>query len=161
MLYATDADLLILRPDILSYGPTEWADMHAKAAEIITRDLDVNWYRGSATERGVAWKAYPLPPLNQRTFDYAVYPFDAELLLNAESQLKSLGCFKALELIFASLTKGTDDTFASLRDHYAASYKAELPAVCAAGIDYDWNQNGAIDDTDKAQAAAPRRLVRC
>lgn len=161
MQYADDDDLQVLRPDILDYGVTSWDDMHDKATEIISRDLDVGWYRAAATERGLAWKAYPVPSLDERTFDYAVYPFDADLLLNASSQLKSLGCYKAFELIFASLTKGTEDVYASLRNHYAKEYQRELNAVCAAGLDYDWGQDGTIDDTDKGHVVTPRRLVRC
>jgi len=163
-MYADDDDLKVYRADILDFGVTSWADQHKKAFTEINRALDVGWYRQNAAVRGLYTGGYIGGTLADRIQNYGsnmtVYPFDAELLLNAETQLRKLACFKCLELAYALLTKG-DDSFSKLRDHYKAEYEKEMVEVMAAGIDYDWDESGIVDDTEKATVKEPRRLVRC
>jgi hypothetical protein len=154
-VYAEDADLLLIRPDILSLGEASWDEMHTEAFAVINRAIDVMWYRSAAAERGLSWYAS-----SSALVDLSAYPFDPALLLSAATQLKRLGCFKAFELIYAALTKGTEDVFANLRDYYAGQYEAELKAVAASGLDYDWDEGGTLADSEKSEPAQPRRLVR-
>jgi len=159
MTYADDDDLLLIRPDILSMGTPNWDDQHEEAAAIIDRALDLSWYRAAATER-LYGQTYANASV-LRGFEWKAYPFNPLLLLNAAGQLKRLSCYKALELAYGCLAKGTEDSFEKLRDYYAGQYAAELQAVLAAGLDYDWDASGAIDATETTEPQQPRRLVRC
>lgn len=145
MTYADDDALVLIRPDILGLGVSDWGEQHIEAAAIINRALDAGWYRRNAQERN---------------FDVLVYPFDSANLLSAKVQLTRLGCYKALEIIYGCLSKGTGDSFESLRNYYGKSYTEELKAVLAAGLDYDWYLDGSLTIDDQNQVRLPRRLVR-
>lgn len=144
--YAIDSDLLDRRPNILSLGKSEWDSSHSKAKILINRDLEAMWYRKASAEEGLDFRATPFAPSR---------------MLDAGNQLKDLGVFKALELIYEYLAKDSEeDNYMKLRDRYYKTYRDELKSVIALGIDYDWDANGILDNDEVSYQAPTRRLQR-
>jgi len=143
MAYSTDADLVKIRPNIMSLGVSAWTDQHNESTAIINRAL-LAWYNTEATKRG-----------------YADIQFDSSKILNASTQLKRLACYKTLELAYMYLmVDGVQEGgFRNEMTLFRELYEREFNAVLESGIDYDWDDDGAIDDYE-ATDAAPRRLVR-
>lgn len=147
LVYCRDEDLVALRSNILDFGIDSWKDQRDEAMAIIDRALDAGWYRQEAEHLGVDWRKYPM---------------DRTLFLNAESQLKRLACYKALELAFRYLMKESPepDSFERMKDMYKEEYQSELKAVLNAGLDYDWDGSGALTAYEKSRPVR-RRLSRC
>lgn len=145
--YCVDADLVKIRPNILSLGVSAWTDQATEATSIINRAIEARWYKMACSNAGL---------------DHRETPFDADLLLNAATQLKRLACYKTLELAFLYLMKDSPEPDAFEREHntFAALYKTELGEVLGAGLDYDWDQTGDLAYTEKA-IPVMRRLKRC
>ena len=142
--YTTTSDIIFYRPDVDSYDQAYFPNYHTQATIDVNRKLEVEWYRQAATNMGIDWK---------------VTAFNADLLLNSATQLKQAAAFRVLYYIYAALTIKTDDFYAAMRDLYEKMYNNEIESVIAQGIDYDWDESGAIDDDEKAESA-PRRLYR-
>jgi len=141
--YATDADLEKVYPLIVDQsGVSSWADVHTEAAALIDRDLDVKWYRQEATARGDDWQG--------TRFDNANI---------ATGTCTRLGVYKAIELAAGYLTNSPDDNWERIRDYYHGRYLDELDAMLSRGIDYDWDEDSSIEDTERL-LRAPRTLVR-
>jgi hypothetical protein len=145
--YCADADLVKIRPNILLLGVGAWTDQIAEATSIINRAITSRWYKMACSNAGV---------------DHREVPFDADLLLSAETQLTRLGCYKTLELAFLFLMKDSPEPDAFERESklFANLYKTELAEVLAAGLDYDWDETGDLAYTEKA-IPVMRRLKRC
>lgn len=146
--YSTDEDLVGLRPDILDLGVEKYTPQHEEAKRIIDRVLEFRWYRNAAEDIGVDWRTTA---------------FDPTLLKSADTQLKRLSSYKALELAYEYLMQASPSptAFSELRDLYAKKYKEELSDVLGAGVDYDWSEAGE-DIIGGEETAAPtiRRLKR-
>lgn len=144
--YAIDSDLLARRPNILSLGIDSWSDVHEKAKTLINRDLEAMWYREASKSEGL---------------DFRETPFAPSRMLNADTQLKDLGVFKSLELMYEYLAKDSEeDNYMKLRDRYCKAYRAELKSVIDLGIHYDWDADSLIDNDEKSYQAVSRRLMR-
>jgi len=146
MAYCANSDLVKIRANILSLGVTDWADQIAEADSIINRALETRWYRQACRE-------YEL--------DYREYQFDATLLLNADTQLKRLGTYKTLQLAYIYLANETPnpDAFERQAKNFEKLYSTELADVLAQGVDYDWDESGALYYTEKRMPSM-RRLKR-
>lgn len=146
MAYSTDADLVAIRPDILSLGVADWSAKHDEAESIINRVIEYKWYRNAAEEFEIDWRDAP---------------FDATKLTNATTQLTRLSSYKTLEIIYEYLMQASADVsaFEKLRNLYHEKFKEELKDVLGAGLDYDWTDSGAIGYEEKSQPAI-RRLKR-
>lgn len=144
--YCANSDLIVVRPKILSYGVSDWADQIAEATSIINRALETRWYRQACNEYEV---------------DYREIPFDADLLLSASTQLTRLGVYKTLQIAYTYLTKDspTDDGFRKQAEYFQKEYATELNEVLAQGLDYDWDESGALYYTEKRMPSM-RRLQR-
>jgi hypothetical protein len=143
--YCTEDDLLKIRPDIMSLGVDFWDDQIEEAGQIIDRALDSQWYRTVADSVEINWREYP---------------FDRDLLLNAEDQLTRLGCYKTLELAYLYLMKNrADDAFEVERKLFRTMYNDELVEVLRVGLDYDWDED---DEIAPSESSVPhvRRLLR-
>lgn len=152
MAYSTDADLLKIRPNILSLGVDAWADQHTEADAILTRSLEL-WYKQEAAKRCVS--------TDELDTDYTEIEFDADKLLNASTQLKRLSCYKTLELAYLYLMQDGEavgEGYNAQRKLFADMYEREWKAVVDAGIDYDWDDDGSIDYTESTPYV--RGLVR-
>lgn len=142
-LYVTEADLQAIRPDILSYGVTDWTDVIFRAESKIWRILEARWYR-------------------ERASDFSVDPnetvFDPELLKDPD-QVKDLICYKALEGAYLYLMKdrGEPDAFERQSQLFQKLFKDELANVLASGFDYEWGTGYAADER---MVPRKRRLTR-
>jgi len=143
--YCNEDDLVKIRPDIMDLGVGDWSDHIEEAGSIIDRAIDVGWYRPLAENNNIDWRSAT---------------FDRELLLNLSTQLKRLGCYKTLELIFLYLKKyAAEDAFEEERKVFRKMYIDELGSVLDSGFDYDWDEN---DEIAAGENIIPqvRRLVR-
>lgn len=143
--YCTEDDLVLIRPDVLDLGVASWLDQITEAGKVIDRAIEVQWYRRIAEENNIDWRTTT---------------FDRDLLLNADSQLTRLGCYKSLEYIYLYSRKHRkDDAFEEERLLFRDMYSDELKEVLLAGIDYDWDSSGALETTETSIQQV-RRLVR-
>ena len=143
--YCSEDDLVKIRPDIMDLGVSDWSDQIEEAGSIIDRAIDVGWYRAIAENNYIDWRTTP---------------FDRELLLNLDTQLKRLGSYKTLELAFLFLKKySSEDAFEEERKVFRTMYQDELNEVLTSGFDYDWDED---DEIDVGENVIPqvRRLVR-
>jgi len=133
LLYHSDDDLTAIRPNIFSYGITDFEELMEKSESIINRSLEANWYRGVATNNGL---------------DFRTTVFNPELLLNGTTQLVALASYKSLQLIYLFLMKeqGSEpDAFERQSGTFKKLYGEEMKEVLDAGLDYDWSDDGNID----------------
>lgn len=147
LLFHSEDDLVEVRPDILSYGVSDFEPQMEESEAIINRTLDSRWYRTVANEHGLVFRETP---------------FDPTLLLNADTQIKRLACYKSLQLCYLHLMKEAPepDAFERQMNTFKKLYADELVEVLAAGLDYDWDSSGAIDSGERAEPVI-RRLQRC
>ena len=135
--YCANADLVKIRPDILSLGVTDWADQITEAGLIIDRAMESRWYRSVAKEYNI---------------DPRATPFERDLLLTSTEQLTRLGSYKTLELAYLFLMKNrADDAFEKERDLFRKMYRDELEEVLITGVDYDWDEDDEIASSEKNQ----------
>lgn len=146
LLFHGDDDLTEVRPDIFSYGVTDFESQMTEAEAIIIRVLDARWYREQANDRGIDWRSTP---------------FDETLLLNVDTHLRRLAVYKSLELIYIYLMKESPepDAFERQSNTFKKLYRDELNEVLTAGIDYDWDDSGDVGAGEIKQPSI-RRLYR-
>lgn len=132
LLFHNDDDLVAIRPNILSYGITDFELQMQEAENIVIRMLDARWYRNVASDNGIDFRSTPL---------------DATLFLNASDQLSRLACYKSLQLIYLHLMKESPeaDAFERQSATFKKLYSEEQKEVLDAGLDYDWSDDGTID----------------
>jgi len=144
--YSDDQDLTAVRPDILQYNRTSWAEYHVEAKSVIDRAIECLWYKKAAADRDIDWA------VSGGEFDPA--RLDA-------SQLTRLSVYKVLEMAYlwlANVDKEPDGYF-RLSEYFGDKYEEELRNLLALGLDYDWD----LDDTIEAhERLTPqfRRLER-
>lgn len=146
LLFHGDEDLTEVRPDILSYGITDFDVQMEESESIINRTLDARWYRNVADDFGLNWR---------------VTPFKPALLLNGGVQLNRLATYKSLQLIYLFLMKESPepDAFERQMDTFKKLYKEELNEVLNAGVDYDFDEDGEIAAGENILPKI-RRLIR-
>jgi len=130
---------------LLPTGQLDWSNQRTEAEWEINRALEARWYRDASAERGLDW---------QNT------PFDAALVLTTE-QLKRWSCYLTLAKIYELLSKDAaePDAFERLAEKYEKKATDEGREVLSYGIDYDWDESGTIEATEKEQRVH-RALVR-
>lgn len=144
--YCTESDLVKVRPDIMDQGVDDWSDQIEEAGNIIDRAIETYWYRRIAEENDIDWRETV---------------FDRDLLLTASTQLTRLASYKTLEHAYMYLEKNTKepDAFERQREMFKKLYDDELDAVLDTGLDYDWDESGAIVAGENIIPQV-RRLVR-
>lgn len=127
-----DDDLTEIRPDIFSYGYTDFENQMQESEDIISRTIESKWYRTRAEEVGVDWRSTE---------------FDRTLLLEASTQLRRVASYKSLELIYLFLMKEAPepDAFERQMNTFKKLYNEEIQEVLDSGLDYDWDESGGID----------------
>lgn len=102
-----------------------------ESEDIILRTVESRWYRNLASSYGLDWRSTP---------------FNSDLMLNADTQLKRAAVYKSLELIYLFLMKESPepDAFERQVKLFAGRYKDEIGDVLTAGIDYDWDEDDEI-----------------
>lgn len=144
MTYCVDDDLLKYRSNIMTLGVDDWSEQRNEAYRLINRVISARWYRTAAPEMGVDPRAIVFDPTKVR-----------------EGTFEALEAFKTLELAFIILKKeGPEaDGFERFEESFRKKYNEELELILAAGIDYDWNADDSISDTE-LYLRTPRRLTR-
>jgi len=127
MAFSTDSDLTAIQPDILSLGISSFSSEHAKAEADIKRELRNRWW--SRTGR-------------------AGEMVDAQL---TDSQWTRANAYLVMwKYALPQLSNWVgDDRFLSMISFYRDLYGQELEAVLADGVEYDFNDDGTIQDSEK------------
>jgi hypothetical protein len=137
MAFSSDADLMDIIPDILSFGIDSFSTDHAKAQADIERKIRADWW----DKRG----------------------FSGELKAQylTDSQWTRANAYLVLwKYALPQLTNWVDnDRFLGMIDFYKSRFAEELEAVFKDGVEYDDDNNGTIDDDEKTPIN-DGRLVR-
>lgn len=151
MAMSTDADLIKYQPDILTYGIDEFTDEHAKARDDILRRLREEWWVRSrnVTNYDISRSLPSLEMDNDRL---------------TESQFTRCAVYRVLsEYALPMLTKwnaqGNEDKFQVMMMHYRKKYDEEFNAILRDGVDYDFDNDGTVEETEK-QPFHTRRIIR-
>lgn len=144
MTYCIDNDLLTYRSNILELGVADWSTQRTEAYSMINRMLVARWYNQVAPTQGI---------------DPTLVVFDPAKV--EEGSLKRLECFKTLEFAYMILMKDSPeaDGFERNMSLFSKLFNTEFDVVIGLGLSYDWDDDGIIDDEERAQRA-PRRLRR-
>jgi hypothetical protein len=142
--YSTDEDIEKIRPNILELGVSDWLTQHEESFAIVNRTLIGKWYINVAIEYGL---------------DYREVEFDPNLV--DIDQVRRLASYKALELIYLYLMKDSPeaDGFEREMSLFRNRYNDELLDLLAIGINYDWDEDGIVDASEK-YVPQMRRLHR-
>lgn len=145
LLYHSDDDLIEVRPNVFGYGVTDFENQMEESESIINRVLDAKWYRLNAKNAGV---------------DPQADPFDSSKVLTT-TQIRRLAVYKSLQLIYLYLMKESrdPDVFERQSNTFKKMYTDELAEVLTAGIDYDWDESGQIDESERSVPRV-RRLLK-
>jgi hypothetical protein len=148
---SSDADLIKYQPDILTYGIDEFTDEHAKARDDILRRLREEWWVRSrnVTNYDISRSLPSLEMDNSKL---------------TESQFTRCAVYRVLsEYALPMLTKwnaeGNEDKFQVMMMHYRKKYDEEFNAILRDGVDYDFDNDGTVEDTEK-QPFHTRRIIR-
>lgn len=148
---SSDADLIKYQPDILTYGIDEFTDEHAKARDDILRRLREEWWVRSrnVTNYDISRSLPSLEMDNSKL---------------TESQFTRCAVYRVLsEYALPMLTKwnaeGNEDKFQVMMMHYRKKFDEEFNAILRDGVDYDFDNDGTVEDTEK-QPFHTRRIIR-
>lgn len=142
--YCTDPDLQKVRPNIVDLGVNSWATQREEAFDIINRVIKVRWWMSASRIMGI----------DPATTDFNPAQVKA-------GSLTRLEVYKTLELAYLHLMKGgkEEDGFERQMEIFRTRYNDELLLVLDMGVEYDFDADGTIADTEKF-VRAPRRLMR-
>ena len=137
MAFSTDSDLTAILPDILSLGISSFTGEHAKAEADIKRELRIRWWVRTG-----------------RTGE-----MDDTLL--TDSQFTRANAYLVLwKYALPQLTNWVDgDRFMNQIQYYKDRYGEELERVLSDGVEYDFNEDGTVQDSEKS-ITVPSRLSR-
>ena len=147
LLYHNHEDVVAVRSEILTYGVSDFTTQMEEAEAIVNRALDSKWYRSNAENFGLDWRETP---------------FDTALMLEVSiEQVKRSCVYKSLQLIYLLLAKESPepDGFERNSSTFKKLYAEEITEVLTAGIDYDWDQDDEISDSE-SKIPEIRRLYR-
>ena len=151
MAMSSDADLIKYQPDILTYGIDEFTDEHAKARDDILRKLREEWWVRSrnVTNYDISRSLPSLEMDNSKL---------------TESQFTRCAVYRVLsEYALPMLTKwnaeGNEDKFQVMMMHYRKKFDEEFNAILRDGVDYDFDGDGTVEQTEK-QPFHTRRIIR-
>ena len=147
--YTTDADILEWEPSIKEYGIIDFSTYHAKTKADVNRWLRIYW-----------WPKVRRASVNASYFNTTELEID-ETRLTA-SQFKTASVFHVLAYyILPQLTQHgeTPDRFRMMIDFYKQKWLEEINLVLQDGVEYDWDNDGTIEQSEK-QTQHYNRLVR-
>jgi hypothetical protein len=137
MAFSSDADLMDIVPDILSFGIDSFSTDHEKAQADIERKIRADWW----DKRGFSGELKP---------QYLT-----------DSQWTRANAYLVLwKYALPQLTNWVDgDRFQGMIDFYKSRFAEEIEAVFKDGVEYDDDNNGTIDNDEKTPIN-DGRLVR-
>lgn len=127
MAFSVDADLTAIQPDILTLGITSFAGEHAKAEADIKREIRNRWW--IRTGRGD----------------------EMDPLLLVDAQWNRANSYLVLwKYALPQLSNWVgDDRFLNMINFYRDLYNQEFEAVLNDGVQYDFDQDGTIQDSEQ------------
>lgn len=158
--YSADTDLELYEPNIQSEAEDEggYDAFHEQAKSDIDRILKADWYP-SALRRwsdAMGWDV----TTKQKVMEL---PFDSQYLVTPD-QLKAASCFRVLGwYVYETLAKYSDaepDRYEKKKEVYRDRFREEMALVLAAGLDYDFSQDGSLSVDETAVIHKPRRARR-
>ena len=127
MAFSSDSDLTAIQPDILSLGISSFSGEHAKAESDIKRELRNKWW--SRTGRAGE--------------------MDAAQLVDAQ-WTRANAYLVMWKYALPQLSNWVgDDRFLNMINFYRDLYNQEMQAVLTDGVEYDFNDDGTIQDSEK------------
>lgn len=134
MAFSTDSDLTAIVPDILSLGIASFTDEHAKAEADIKREIRRKWWPRT-TFKG---------------------EMNDELL--TDTQWTRANVYLVLwKYALPQLTNWVDgDRFREMIDFYRDLFSQEMEAVFNDGVEYDFDEDGTIQNDEKDLFVAGR-----
>lgn len=114
---------------------------HCEAKDDIDKMIEVKWFKPRVRER--FGKDIELLDGN--------LDFDADLMLNADTQLRKASAFRVLgHYICPKLSKATRnaDAWEKRAEEFSKKFDEEIERVLSVGIDYDWDRSGQVDDDE-------------
>lgn len=145
--FATDTDLQDYEPSILELGIPEFKDLHEKSYDDIVRLIEIDWW----------------PRANYRQYDISRGSFasmNASLLVDA--QWKRSAVYHVLAYyIYPRLSTFSPegDVYMEKMQYYKDKFKEEFNLCLKQGVQYDYNGDSTIQDSEK-QPTHFNRLVR-
>lgn len=137
MAFSTDSDLTAIIPDILTFGISSFSAEHALAQAEIERELRYKWY--------------PKLQLDKE--------MDATLL-TASQWTKASAYLVLWKHALPKLTNWVDgDRFQNMITFYKTRYEEEFASVIHDGVEYDFNDDNTVSESEKAPVFHGR-LVR-
>lgn len=128
MAFSSDSDLTAIIPDILSLGISSFSAEHALAQAEIERELRAKWY-----------------PKLQLSVE-----MDASLL-TASQWTKTSAYLVLWKHALPKLTNWVDgDRFQNMITFYKTRYEEELASVIRDGVEYDFNDDNTVSESEKA-----------
>lgn len=131
MAFSSDSDLQVIVPDILDLGINTFADEHAKAQADVEREVRRRWWPRTG------------------------YKGEMKSSLLTESQWTRTTAYLVLwKYALPQLTKwvaagGGNDRFREMISFYRDLYSQEFEAVLSDGVEYDFDEDGTIQDDEK------------
>lgn len=127
MAFSEDKDLVAIVPDILDLGIYSFADEHAKAEFDIKREIRAIWW-----------------PRTGR-------PGEMDEAQLTDSQWTRASAYLVLwKYALPQLTNWVDgDRFREMISFYRDLYNQELEKVFADGVEYDFDDDGTVQDDEK------------
>jgi hypothetical protein len=147
--YTTDADILEYEPTIKEFGVIDFSDYHSKTTADIQRHLRIEWWVRVRRAKDIG-----------RYFASTGLEMDTTRL--TDSQFKRTAVFHCLAYyILPQLTQHMPDPdrFRMMIDFYKARFREEFDLVLQDGVEYDWDNDGVVEDDEK-QTQHYNRLVR-
>lgn len=152
-VYCEDADLVKIRPNILGLGVKGWTEQRQEAFTLMNRRFIKDWYKGQVIAHNT-----DIPDW-QASETWREQPFEPDNV--DEDQVKRAAVYKALELAYLHLMKDTVERDGYSRQHelFRGLYNDEMNELMAIGLNYDWDEDGTIQDDEKYYPTQ-RRLKR-
>lgn len=147
--YATDSDVLEYEPRIKDFGVIDFTADHTKTTADIQRLLKIEWWPRVSRSYGTG-----------KYFSSAGLEMDTTKLTAA--QFKRAAVYHVLAYyILPRLTQhqGEDDRFFQMIAFYKNRFREEFDLVLGDGIEYDFDGDGTVEDSEK-QTTHYNRLVR-
>lgn len=127
MAFSTDWNLQEIIPDILDFGIDNFIEEHARAQAELEREIRNKWWHRTGRDGEM----------------------DTSLL--TESQWTKANAYLVLwKYALPKLTNWVDnDRFLQMIDFYRVRYGEEVEAVFADGVEYDFDEDGTVQNDEK------------
>lgn len=147
--YATDSDILEYEPRIKDFGVIDFTADHTKTTADIQRLLNIEWWPRVSRNHGT-----------NKYFGSSGSEMNTTKLVAA--QFKRAAVYHTLAYyVLPRLTQhqGEDDRFFQMIAFYKARFREEFDLILADGVEYDFDGDGTVEDSEK-QTAHYNRLIR-